>query len=198
MKLYWAPQTRSIQALWALEESGLTYERVLIDVRAGAQNSPRYRAINPMRKVPALEDDGTIVTESAAICAHVADRAPKADLAPPVGDSRRGAWYRWLFFAPGCIEPAFVQRFTGLTVEKSTAAWGSYDLVIDTLDGAVKKGPWILGERFSAADIMIGSGIRFGLLFKIVEPRPAFTEYVARCDARTAFKRAQAIDAAGR
>jgi glutathione S-transferase len=198
MKLYWAPRSRSMRALWMLEEAGCEYERVLIDIRSGTQSSPDYRAINPMMKVPALTDGEAKVAESAAICVYVAERVPQAGLAPPIGDPARGRYLQWLFFAPGCIEPAYTQKFTGIALPTSQAGWGDFNRVIDVLDEALAAGPWILGERFSAADVMLGSDLFFGMnLLNIVERRPALEAYVARCTARPAFQRAQAIDEAG-
>jgi glutathione S-transferase len=199
MKLYWAPQSRSFRALWMMEEAGAPYERVLVDIRKGAQNTPAYHAINPMEKVPALTDGDAVLAESAAICAYVADRVPEAGLAPPIGDPERGRYLHWLFFAAGCIEAAYMEKFTKVTLPStSQAGWGSYDRVIGVIEEAVSKGPWLLGERFSAADVMIGADINYGInIVKIVEPRPTLTAYVARCTARPAFQRAQAIDAAG-
>jgi len=197
IKLYWAPQTRSITAIWALEETGAPYERELVDIRSGAQDTPAYRAINPMGKVPALAEGGTVVTEQSAICAWLAERFPEKGLAPAVGNAKRGDYLRWLFFAGNCIEPAYMQKASGWTTKKSQAGWGNYETVVDTLDGALKKGPWILGEQFSAADIVIGSSVHVGLAFKLLESRPSFEAYNARVTARPAFKRAQEIDAAG-
>ena len=198
MKLYWCPQTRSFRGLWLMEEAGRPYERVLIDIRKGDQNKPEFRAINPMGKVPALVDGEAKVAESAALCAYVAERCPEAKLAPPVGDPARGRYLHWLFFAAGCIEPAYTQKFTKLALAESTAGWGSFDRVVDVLEQAVQPGPWLLGENFSAADIMVGADLHFGMtLLKIVPPRPAFTAYVGRCSERPAFKRAVAIEAAG-
>ena len=107
MKLYWAPRTRSLRALWVLEEAGVPYERVRLDLSAGEQKSAEFRAINPMAKVPALTDGTLAVAESGAICAYVAEAHPEAGLAPPVGDPARGRYLRWLFFSPGCVEQAF-------------------------------------------------------------------------------------------
>jgi len=198
MRLYWAPQTRSFRALWALEEAGVPYERVLVDIRKGAQSSPEFRAINPMMKVPALTEGATALAESAAICAYVAERCPESRLAPEIGDPARGRYLHWLFFAAGCIEPAFTQRFTKLEIGSSTAGWGSFERVMEVLAEVLASGPWILGERFSAVDVMIGADLNFGInIFKIVEPRPAFSAYIARCTARPAWQRASAIDAAG-
>ena len=197
MKLYWAPQTRSFRALWMLEEAGRRYERVLIDIRKGAQSTPEFRAINPMMKVPALVDGAATLAESGAICAFVAERVPEAKLAPAPGDPLRGRYHHWLFFAAACIEPAYTQRFIKFDLNTSQAGWGSFERVIDVLAEALRPGPWMLGERFSAADVMIGSDLNFGIsLLKIVEPRPEFTAYVARCQARPAFQRAMAIDTA--
>jgi glutathione S-transferase len=200
MKLYWSPQSRAGRALWMMEEAGVPYERVLIDIRSGAQNTPAYHAINPMEKVPALTDGDAAVAESAAICAYVADRVPEAGLAPPIGDPKRARYLHWLFFASGCIEAAFTEKFTKASLPStSMAGWGSFDRVIGVIEEAVAQGPWLLGERFSAADVMVGSDVNFGInVFKLVEPRPALTAYVARCTARPAFQRAQAIDAAGK
>jgi glutathione S-transferase len=196
MKLYWSPRSRSFSALWLMEETGQPYERVLTDITTGAQKTPEYLAINPMGKVPALKDGEAVLGEAAAICAYVAERCPEAKLAPPLGDPRRAKYLQWLFFSPSCIEPALIQIFTKIEVPPSTAAWGSAAQVFDTLDAALEKGPWILGDAFSAADIMIGSGLNFAVrLFKMVPPRPSFDRYLDRCVARPAFQRASAIAA---
>lgn len=198
MKLYWAPQTRSLRALCLMEEAGCPYERVLVDIRAGAQAAPEFRAINPMMKVPALTDGAVAVAESAAICAYVADRVPEAGLAPPIGDPLRGRYLTWLFFASGCIEAAFTQKLTGFALSPHTAGWGDLDRVLGVLRDALAPGPWILGPRFSAADVMIGCDLFYGSrLLKVVPPDPVLDAYVARCLARPAFQRAQAIDAQG-
>jgi glutathione S-transferase len=198
MKLYWAPQSRAFRALWMLEEAGCPYERVLIDIRKGAQSSPEFRAINPMMKVPALTDGEAVVAECGAICAYVAERVPEAKLAPPLGDPDRGRYLRWLFFSGGCIEPAYTQKLTKLELSKSSAGWGSFDLVMDVLDKTLAERPWILGERFSAADVLIGADLNYGVnVFKLIEPRPAFAAYITRCTTRPAFRRAAEIDQTG-
>ena len=152
MKLYWAPRTRSLRALWVLEEAGVPYERVKLDLMAGDQKSADYRAINPMAKVPALTDGPVAVAESGAICAYVAEVAPQAGLAPPLGDPARGRYLQWLFFSPGCIESAFLTKSANIPVRPEMASFGDFDRVFDVLEAAVTKGPWLLGERFSAAD----------------------------------------------
>src|SRR5689334_24038886 len=131
MKLYWCPRTRSFTALWLMEEIGKPYERVLTDISTGAQRNADYLKINPMGKVPALQDGDATLAEAAAICAYVAERYPEAKLAPPVGDPRRAKYLQWLFFGPSCIEPALIQIFTKLDVPSSTAAWGDATQVFD-------------------------------------------------------------------
>jgi glutathione S-transferase len=198
MKLYWAPHTRSLRALWVLEESGAPYERVRLDLSAGAQKSAEYRAINPMAKVPALTDGPVSVAESGAICAYVAEACPDAGLAPPLGDPARGRYLQWLFFSPGCIEPAYLTKYANVTVRPETAGFGEFDRVFDVLEAAVQPGPWLLGDRFSSADVLIGADLHFGMdIFKIVPERPVLRAYVDRCLARPALQRAKAIDAAG-
>ena len=196
MQLYWAPRTRSFTALWLMEETGQPYERVLTDIAAGAQKTPEYLAVNPMGKVPALKDGDATLAEAAAICAYVAERYPQADLAPPVGDVRRAKYLYWLFFSPGCIEPAIVQLATRIEMNPVAAGWGEAQRVFDVLDKALEKGPWILGDAFSAADIAIGSGLNFAVrMFKMVPSRPSFDAYIDRCAARPAFQRAEKLAA---
>ncbi len=196
IKLYWSPRSRSFSALWLMEETGLPYERVLTDISTGAQKAPEYLKINPMGKVPALTDGEAALSEAAAICAYIADRYPEAKLAPSPSDPKRARYLQWLFFGPSCIEPALIQIFTKLEVPTSTASWGSATQVFDVLDAALAKGPWILGEDFTAADIVIGSGLNFAVrLFKLVPSRPSFDAYIARCAARPAFQRAEKIAA---
>jgi len=196
MKLYWAPRTRSFATLWLMEEAGQAYERVLVDLSKGAQKTAEYLAINPMGKVPALQDGEVALAEVAAICAYVAERYPQARLAPPPGDPLRARYLYWLFFGPSCVEPAMMQVATKVEMNPVAAGWGDAQRVFDVLDGALKKGPWILGANFSAADIVIGSGLNFAVrLFKIIPARPSFDRYIDACAARPAFQRAGAIAA---
>ena len=135
MRLYWSPRTRSLRALWMLEETGVAYERVLVDIGKGGQDDPAFRRINPMGKVPAFEDGTAQLAESAAICAYIAERVPEAGLAPAVGDPLRGRYFHWLFFAPGCIEPAMAQKFVNFELPSSAAAWGDFNRVFNVLEG---------------------------------------------------------------
>ena len=196
MQLYWCPRTRSFTALWLMEETGQPYERVLIDISTGAQKQPDYLAINPMGKVPALKDGEVTLAENAAICAYVAERYPDAVLAPPLGDPLRAKFLYWLFFLPGCIEPAMVQLSTKFEMNPVAAGWGEAQRPFDVLDAALSKGPWLLGENFSAADVAMGSMLNFAVrMFKMVPSRPSFDAYIERCVARPAFQRAEKIAA---
>jgi glutathione S-transferase len=194
MQLYWSPRSRSFSALWLMEETGQPYERVLTDISTGAQKKPEYLAINPMAKVPALRDGDATLAEAAAICAY----GPNALQAvrATTGDPLRAKYLYWLFFVPGCVEPAMVQVATKIEMNSVAAGWGDAQRVFDVLDAALTKGPWILGDTFSAADIMIGSGLNFAVrLFKMVPSRPSFDRYIDRCAARPAFQRASVIAA---
>ena len=191
MKLYWSPRTRSFTTLWLMEETGVPYKRVLIDIHKGSQRTLEFLAVNPMGKVPALQDGEATMAEAAAICAYVAERYPEAKLAPDLGDVHRAKYLYWLFYAPGCIEPAIAQIATKMELNPVAAGWGDAQRVFDVLEAALEEGPWILGQQFSAADIVIGSGLNFAVRdFKMVPSRPAFDRYLDRCAARPAFKRA--------
>jgi glutathione S-transferase len=196
IKLYWAPKTRSIRALWMLEETGVPFERVLIDIRdQKSKSDAAFRAASPLGKVPALEDATVKINDSGAICAYLADAYPQAGLAPSIGDPLRGAYLQWLMFTNSNIEPAMAERFSKLTPNRMSHGWGDYDSVMATLRNALQIGPWILGERFCAADVMLGSAVYFLDLFKILAEEPALSAYLARCMARPAAQRAFAAQA---
>lgn len=194
IQIYHSPKSRSFSALWAMEETGEPYERVLTDISTGAQKTAGYLAINPMGKVPGLKDGDTGMGEAAAICAYIAERFPNAKLAPPVGDPRRARYLYWLFFAGSNIEAAITQVFTKIQMPSSTAGWGDATQVFDVIDSALEKGPWILGDDFSAADIPLAAGVNFATrVFKMIPSRPSFDRYLDRCMARPAFQRAFAL-----
>jgi glutathione S-transferase len=198
MRLYWAPKTRSLRALWLFEEIGAPYERVLVDLKNGGQHAPAFHAVNPMEKVPALQDGEACVAESGALVAYVADKFPDAGLAPPIGDPKRGRYLQWLFFSGSCVEAAITQKFANLQMPEGSAGWGSFDKVFAVLGEAVSASPYLLGERFSAADILIASDLHFVInVFKMLEPRPEFVAYLERCQSRPAFARAVKIDSDG-
>ena len=197
LTLYTNPQSRGRITRWMLEEVGQPYEVVTLAYGSGLK-SPTYLALNPMGKVPALRHGEVIVTETAAICAFLADAFPTAGLAPPPASPLRGAYYRWLFFAAGPLEAALSNKALGFVVppeREVMMGYGRYDTAIDTLEGAVKAAsPFLLGTQFSAADVYVGSHVLFGLQFGTLDKRPAFVDYAARLSARAAYQRANNLD----
>ena len=193
---YTNPMSRGRIVRWMLEEVGHPYETVVLDYESGMK-SPDYLAINPMGRVPAIRHGDTIVTEGAAICAYLADMFPDAGLAPPSGNERRGPYYRWLFFAAGPVEAAVTAKSLGLLAppdKKSMAGYGSFEDTIDALETAVRDGPYICGDQFTAADVYVGSQIGWGMMFGTMDKRPAFEEYFARISSRPAVVRAAELD----
>lgn len=188
---YHNPMSRGRIAHWMLEEVGAPYETKILSFEKREHKAPEFLAVNPMGKIPAIVHRGTVVTESAAICAYLADAFPKAQLAPAPSDPARGTYYRWLFFGAGCIEPALVDKmFTRAPVERpGVLGYGNYEDTLNAIEKAITPGPFILGEHFSAADVYVGSQIGYGMLTKSLEPRPAFVAYFERCSARPAHKR---------
>ena len=197
MQLYWSPRSRSFSALWLMEETGKPYERVLTDISTGAQRRAEYLAINPMGKVPAIRHGDTVVTEAAAICAYLADAFPEARLAPPPGDRLRGPYYRWLFFVAGPLEAAAANKIMGFAVpdeRERMMGYGRFEHVINALEAAVSRGEYLVGDRFTAADVYVGSHIDFGMQFGTIDKRPAFEQYWRRLSTRPAAMRAKQID----
>jgi glutathione S-transferase len=196
LTLYHAVPSRSAIVRWMLEEVGAPYEVRLIDFKSGENRRPEYLQINPMGKVPALEHDGVIITEAAAICCYLADAFPEARLNVPVSDRRRGPYLKWLFFGPSCLEPATVEvmlkREPG---PRGQLGWGDQELVLSVLRDALQEEPWLLGDHFTAADVVIGSGLRWGMMTKAIPERPEFVAYVGRLAERPALRRAMQKDA---
>ena len=196
LTLYHASPSRSSIILWMLEEVGEPYDIKLIKLSAGENMKPDYLAINPMGKVPALKHRDTVITEVAAICTYLADEFPQKKLNIPTGSPKRGVYLKWLFFGPGCMEPAVIDRAAPRKEEARRAmlGYGDFDTCMNTVAKAVEKGPWLMGEQFTAADVVIGSNIRWGTMFKLIPERPEFTAYAARIAARPAAQRAEAKD----
>ena len=193
---YTNPMSRGRIARWMLEEVGRPYRTVVLDFGT-TMKAPDYLAINPMGKVPAITWRGVTVTECAAICAWLADACPEAGLAPELDDPARGTYLRWLFFTAGPVEAAVTAKALGLLAPADKAAmagYGSFEQVVDALESAVSGGPWILGDRFSAADVYVGSQIMWGLQFGTLPARDAFKAYAARLSGRKAAVRAREID----
>jgi glutathione S-transferase len=195
---YTNPMSRGRIVRWMLEEVGRPYRTELLDYGT-TMKAPAYLAINPMGKVPALRHGETVVTEGAAICCYLADAFPGAGLAPPPGDRLRGPYYRWLFFAAGPLEAAVTNKALGFEVpadRKAMAGYGSLADVVSTLDAALAGRSYLVGDRFSAADVYVGSHIGWGMIFGTLEKRPAFERYFERLSSRPALIRAREIDEA--
>jgi len=193
---YTNPQSRGRIVRWMLEEIGQPYRTEILGY-ADSMKAPEYLAVNPMGKVPAIKHGDAVVTESGAICAYLADAFPQAGLAPPVGDKRRGPYFRWMFFTAGPLEAAITNKTLGVEVppeRRPMVGYGCYDDAINGAEQALKAGDYILGDTFSAADVYFGSAIGFYLQFGSIEPRPAFVAYVERLQARPAAIRARQID----
>ena len=194
--LYTNPMSRGRIARWMLEEVGQPYKTEVLDY-ASTMKAQAYLAINPMGKVPALRHGDAVVTETAAICAYLADAFPQSGLAPPPGHRLRAPYYRWLFFAAGPIEAASSNKALGVVVppeRERMMGYGNFALALKTLEDAVSRGHYLAGDNFTAADLYVGSQIGFGLMFGTIEKRPAFVQYFQRISARPAAVRAKELD----
>jgi glutathione S-transferase len=186
---YTNPWSRGGIVHWMLEEVGAPY-RIEVLEYGTTMKAPDYLAINPMGKVPAIKHGDVVVTEAAAICAYLADAFPDAGLAPPL--DRRGAYYRWMFFAAGPVEAALSNKSLGITPTKEQEmrlGYGSVSAVIDTLAKAVAGRRFIAGDSFSAADVYVGAQIGWGMRFGTLEKRPEFESYWAGLADRPAHRR---------
>jgi glutathione S-transferase len=191
---YTNPQSRGRIVRWMLEECGVPYRSEIIQYGTGMKTPP-YTDLNPMGKVPTLVHEGRVITECAAIIAYLAEAFPQAGLIPP--PMQRQDYYRWMFFAAGPYEAAFTNRMLGVQVtpeQTRMVGYGSYELVVDTLAGALVKQPYIASEVFTAADVYVGSQIGYGLQFRMLPERPEFVAYFNRLKDRPARLRAEAID----
>ena len=189
MKLFWAPQTRSQRAIWMLEEAGLDYEMELVDIRAEKRKDSReFLAASPMGKVPALVDGNIRMSESAAICMYIADRYAPGKLAPLVDDPQRGKYLYWTMYTPAVVEPAMSEKFNRVETNRQRSGWGDFDLMIETWDRALDGKEWIVGDRFTAADVMLGSSAIFLRMFEMLPQSSNLDAYADRCMARPAHK----------
>jgi glutathione S-transferase len=196
LTFYTHPMSRGRIARWMMEEVGKPYETVVLDY-ATTMKAPEYLAINPMGKVPALKHGEVVVTEAAAICAYLADAFPELGLAPPLGDARRGPYFRWMFFAAGPMEGAMAARALGASVtpeQKRMTGWGDQSDLLNGIETAIKGRDYILGDTFSAADVYFGSHVGWGMQFGSIEKRPVFEAYNERLQNRPANIRAREID----
>ncbi|MFD1952243.1 glutathione S-transferase family protein [Sphingomonas arantia] len=194
LTLYTNPMSRGRIARWMLEEVGTPYDRVVLGYD-GAMKDPAFLALNPMGKVPTLRHGETVVTETAAICAYLADSFPDAGLAPPPAD--RGAYYRWLFFAAGPLEAAITNASLGAdfgTDKTASLGYGTLATTLGTLEAALADRDYLAADHFTAADLYVGSHLGWGMMFRTIPARPAFERYRDRLYARPAHLRAAALD----
>lgn len=196
LAFYTNPMSRGQIVRWMLEEVAADYDEVILDY-AASMKAPAYRAINPMGKVPAIVHHGRVVTECAAICAYLAEVFPDAGLAPT--EAERADYYRWLFFAAGPLEQAITDRHLNVVPTEDQmrmVGYGNYALAVDVLEGAVTAHPYIAGDRFTAADVYVGSQVIWGTLYETLPKRAAFVDYADRLTARPAYRTAKARDEA--
>ena len=194
--LFHAPQSRSGGTLTLLEELGADYELKVLNLKTGEQRQSAYLAINPMGKVPAIQHGDAIVTEQVAVYLYLADLYPEAGLAPAIGDPLRGPYLRWMAFYGSSYEPALMDRsMKREPAPKSSSPYGDFDTMFNTLTAQLGKGSYLLGERFSAVDVLWGSALRWTTMFGLVPDIPVTKSYIERVMARPAVARAAKIDA---
>ncbi len=193
--LHHHPWSRAANVVWMLEEVGVDYRIEHVDIMKGAQKAPELVALNPMGKLPVLVDGDAVVTESAAIALYLADRYAPNVLAPAVDAPSRSTYLRWTLFAPSVIEPGVMARANGWTYKASQAGWGEWEAMLAAMESAIARGPFVLGDRFSMADVVFGGTLRYMLMVKSLEPRPTFAAYVERLAERPACRRADAKNA---
>ena len=175
--LYHHPFSRASGVVWMLEEVGVQYELRFVDIMKGAHKAAELLVLNPMGKLPTLVDEDVVVTESAAIALYLADRYSYGALAPKVDDPRRGTYLRWSFFAPSVIEPGIAAMAGKWECKESSVGWGNYETMLGTMEHAVTGRDWLLGDTFSMADVVFGGTVRYMLMVKAFEPRPALAAY---------------------
>ena len=193
---YHSPHSRSAGTLVLLEELGADYELRTLDLTKNEQRGAEYLGVNPMGKVPAIVHQGALVTEQGAVYAYLADLYPEAGITPAIGDPLRGPYLRWLFFYGSSYEPALIDRSMKRELAPpSTSPYGTYDTMLQTLWNQLGDGPYLLGERFTAADVLWGMALRWTTMFKLVPETPASMAYIERVTSRPAALRAAKIDA---
>lgn len=192
--LFHHPWSRAAGVVWMLEELGEPYELRYVDMQAGEHQRDDHRARNRMMKVPVLQDGETTVSETAAIGVYLADRYALGRLAPELDDPARGAYLRWCFYAPSVLEMACMAKSSGWEYKPGSAGFGTYENVVATLEEALAAGPWLLGERFTMADVILGGTARWMIGFGMLEPGEHIGAYAERLGERPANQRAQEIN----
>jgi glutathione S-transferase len=193
--IFHSPQSRSSGALTLLEELGAPYRLHVLNMKAGEQRRPEYLAVNPLGKVPAILHRGALVTEQVAIFIYLADLFPNAALAPAIGDVRRGPYLRWLVYYASCYEPALVDRaMQREPAPQATSPYGTFDTMLESVVSQIRERPFLLGETISAADILWGNALNWGVMFKLVPEEKAIADYVARIVQRPAAIKVATMD----
>lgn len=190
--LYHHPFTRAATALWMLEEVGVPHTLRYVDIMKGENKTPEFLALNPMGKLPTLTDGDLVVTEGAAIGLYLADRYASGRLAPTLDDPARGTYLRWSLFAPSVIEPGAMAKGAGWAFKPGQAGWGDYETMVATMEDAVSQGDFLLGDRFTMADVIFGATLRYMMRFNMIAATRAFTAYSERLAARPTLQRAEA------
>jgi glutathione S-transferase len=194
--LYHSPNTRSSGTLTLLEELGAEYDLHVLNMKKGEQRQPAYLAVNPMGKVPAIKHGDALITEQGAIFIYLADLYPEAGLAPAIGDPLRGPYLRWLVFYGSCFEPAIVDKSQKHPPgSQAMSPYGDYDTMLKTLTDQLAKGKYLLGDKFTAADVLWGVALTWITMFKLVDATPVIQAYIDRVNARPAVGKAKAKDA---
>lgn len=193
--LYYSPQSRATGTRVLLEELGAPYDLQVLNMKAGEQRRPAYLAVNPLGKVPAIRHREALVTEQVAIYIYLADLFPQAGLTPALDDARRGPYLRWIAYYGSCFEPAMIDR----SMKREPAPpiqspYSDYETMLGTLEGQLAKGPYLLGERITAADILWGIALNWTMMFGLVPKRDVFVRYAERIASRPAFRRVHAAD----
>ncbi len=191
LTLYYHPFSRAATGIWMLEEVGEPYDVEFVDIMKGEHKRPEILALNPMGKIPILRDGDAVVSETAAIGMYLADRYRPGVLAPALDDPERGPYLRWCVYPASVIEPSCMAESAGWEFNPGSAGFGKHASMLETVENGIGDGPWLLGERFTMADVILGATLMFMIRFKMIEERPLFKAYAERLSARPAAIAAQ-------
>lgn len=191
LTLYFHPQSRAVMTRWLLEEIGVPYALEPVAFDDGSMRAPEFLALNPMGKIPVVTDGDVVITETMAIAIYLADKYKQPnDLAPAIDAPERGEYLRWIAFQGAGVEAAMTQKSAGVALNRMQAGWGDFDLVVDVLKSRLSQaGPYLLGERFSAADVVLGGALDFAVKFQIFPDAPDYAGYLDRLRSRPAYQR---------
>jgi glutathione S-transferase len=193
--VFHAPNTRSTGTVILMEELGVPYDLHVVNMKAGDQRKPAYLAVNPMGKVPAVRNGNDLVTEQPAVYIYLADLYPQAGLAPAFNDPTRGAYLRWLVYYGSSFEPAVVDKALKRDpAPPAMSPYGDFDTMLKTLSDRMKQSPYVAGDKFTAADVLWGTAMRWMLAFKLVPETPEFAGYRDRIVSRPSFKKVEEMD----